>query len=44
MADKYIKVRNNAEKAPDNEVRITKNKPFLNYKDGEGDDLVATIR
>lgn len=31
MADKYIKVRNNAEKAPDNEVRITKRKPLRNY-------------
>jgi len=31
MSDKYIKVRNTAEKAPDNEVRITKRKPLRNY-------------
>jgi DNA-binding protein Alba len=31
MADKYRKVRNQPEKAPDNEVRITKRKPLRNY-------------
>jgi DNA-binding protein Alba len=31
MADKYRKVRNTPEKAPDNEVRITKRKPLRNY-------------
>ena len=31
MAEKYRKVRNTPEKAPDNEVRITKNKPLRNY-------------
>lgn len=31
MAEKYRKVRNQTERAPDNEVRITKNKPLRNY-------------
>jgi DNA-binding protein Alba len=31
MSDKYTKVRNNAEKLPDNEVRITKHKPLRRY-------------
>jgi len=31
MSNAYRKVRNTAEKAPDNEVRITKRKPLRNY-------------
>jgi len=31
MSEKYHKVRNTSERAPDNEVRITKRKPLRNY-------------
>ena len=31
MADKYRKLKNLSERAPDNEVRITKRKPLRNY-------------